>query len=159
MRKSRTARAKQLLTLSTEGARDRQVREGTEALAFGVIFTGAGKETVAEIECRLFAREKEAKLERKVSAVTSFVFGALEIGGGIALEIAAEDHGLNWLGRGLMAGGVGAGILGIGTLAIRSEEERLADLWRTDRASPSPVSSLRIVPRIGFGSAGIAGIF
>ena len=99
-----------------------------------------GPDTIAEKERRLYARAKEAKTERTVNAVVSFVFGALELGGGIALEAAADDRGLKWLGRGLMAGGAGAAILGIGQLAVRSEPERLADLWRSSRSSSGSMS-------------------
>jgi hypothetical protein len=116
---------------------------------------------VAEFERALFAAEKSAKVERTATAVGSFVFGALELGGGIALEVAATDPGLKWLGRGLMAGGVGSAIVGGGALAVRSETERLADQWRRERTLPDAKSrpALSVVPQLGIGSVGVTGTF
>jgi hypothetical protein len=114
-----------------------------------------------ELERGLFAEEKAAKAERTVTAVTSFVFGAAEIAGGIAIEATAEDPGLRWLGRSLVVAGAASGIMGTGALMVRSETERIADLWRSERRFPDARgrSSLTVTPQLGMGSVGLAGTF
>lgn len=113
---------------------------------------------VRDAERALAARAKSAKRERIAEAVVSFVFGAAEIGGGLLLQARAADEGLVWLGRGLVAGGVGAGILGASALAVRSEDERMADAWRREQPLPPP-RAVTFAPRLGLGSVGLAGTF
>jgi uncharacterized membrane protein len=222
-REERRARLQHLLDTAAESARDRRVLDGAEALAAGVLFTGAGvaswvtpadpgaRETrdvlggvfvgvgalmlaggayalstpsameeqraaylaalrgspdtleaaLRETEREIFAREREAKTERTTKALASFVFGAAEIAGGIALATQAKDSSLQWLGGGLIAGGVGAALYGAIALTVRSEEERIADLWRSERALPAGPSrgALTVVPRLGLGSVGLTGSF
>ena len=108
------------------------------------------------LECAVVARR-----ERITEGVMSFVLGALEIGGGLTLALTTDDSSLQWLAGGLMAAGVGSGLVGVGRLSVRSEEERIAELWRTERAlSPSPPrTSLRLTPRVGLGALGVSGSF
>ena len=108
------------------------------------------------LECAVVARR-----ERITVGVMSFVLGALEIGGGLTLALTTDDSSLQWLAGGLMAGGLGSGLVGVGRLSVRSEEERIAELWRTERAlSPSTSrTSLRLTPRVGLGALGISGSF
>ncbi len=121
----------------------------------------AAEAVLREAEGEVFAKEEAAKTERLATAVVSFVFGAAEIVGGIALEASTEDPGLRWLGRGLLAGGVGAGIFGVAALSIRSEPERMADRWRHERTVPDPTgsSAMTLFPRLGVGGVGFAGTF
>jgi hypothetical protein len=117
---------------------------------------------VRDAERELFAREIAAREERVSSGITTFTFGALEIGGGVALLLATDDTGLKWLGGGLIAAGIGSGFTGAGLLMVRSEDERIADLWRKERALPaarSRSSSLKLSPTIGLGGIGLAGRF
>ncbi len=116
---------------------------------------------VRDAERELFDRAVVARRERIGEGVLVFVLGALEIGGGITLAVMSDDSGLKWLGGGLVAAGIGSAFTGIGRLSVRSEEERIADLWRTERAlSPSsPRTSLRLTPRVGLGGLGLAGTF
>jgi len=116
---------------------------------------------VRDAEIELYAREKAAREERIALGVGGFVFGALEIAGGIVLAAETDDSGLKWLGAGLVAAGVGSAFTATGALAVRSEEERIADLWRRERAlpSPGPQSRLRLAPMIGLSNLGIRGSF
>ncbi len=116
---------------------------------------------VRDAERELFERAVVARRERIAEGVGNFVLGALEIGGGITLALATDDSSLHWLAGGLVAAGVGSGIVGVGRLSARSEDERIVDLWRTERAlSPSsPRTSFRLVPRVGLGSLGLSGSF
>jgi|GEM_PF-1863517 len=127
------------------------LREGPQNLAA----------SAREAERVLLADEREARKDRIATGIATFVFGALEIGGGIAIEASTDDPSLTWLGRGLIAGGVGAGIIGAFELGMRSEEERLADLWRNQRSLPERATSSapRLTPRIGFGQIGLSGTF
>lgn len=131
--------------------------------AYVAALRAGGPEATAEIvrdaERALAARAKAAKTERVAEAVVSFVFGALEIGGGLLLQARADDDGLVWLGRGLVASGVGAGILGVSSLAVRSEHERTFDAWQRDRALPAPSSGAKAGVRLGLGTVGLAGTF
>ena len=65
------------------------------------------------------------------------------------------------LAGGLIAAGVGSGFTGVGRLSMHSEEERIAELWRTERAlSPSGKrTSLQLTPRLRLGALGISGTF
>lgn len=115
----------------------------------------------AKFERALFAAEKAARTERTVDAITSFVFSAAQVVAGIALEADATDDGMKWLGRSLMVGGVGSAVLGSGALLVRSETERMADVWRARSpadASRSP-TVIRVVPRFGIGGVGVSGSF
>lgn len=116
---------------------------------------------VRDAERELFDRAVIARKERIAEGVFQFVIGALEIGGGITLAVTTDDSSLQWLAGGLMAAGVGSGFMGVGRLSVRSEEERIAELWRTERAlSPSPPrTSLRLTPRVGLGALGLSGTF
>lgn len=102
-----------------------------------------------------------ARTERQSSAIASFVAGAAMASGGIVLELEASDHGLVWLGRSLMVASAGTVAIGVGDLVVRSEEERLLDLFRqTQPASRQPAAcGVCVVPRIGLGVIGLAGTF
>ena len=65
------------------------------------------------------------------------------------------------LAGGLIAAGVGSGVTATGRLAVRSEEERIADLWRTERELvPSRNrSGLKLRPQLGLGGFGLSGTF
>lgn len=117
---------------------------------------------VHNAERELFARAEDARSQRITEGVAAFVFGALEIGGGLVLALTTDDSDVKWLAGGLMAAGVGTGVTGVGRLAVRSEEERIADLWRTERALSPPrgrSSRLRLTPQVGLGGVGLAGTF
>ncbi|MFO0679745.1 MAG: hypothetical protein U0169_24685 [Polyangiaceae bacterium] len=118
----------------------------------------------ARFERALFAAEKAARTDRTITAVTSFVFAAAEIVAGIAVETETRDDGTRWLGRSLMVGGVGSAILGGGALLVRSETERVADVWRARPLPDAPTAAnsptaIRVVPRFGIGVLGLAGSF
>jgi hypothetical protein len=152
----------QLLTPSTmEERRDAYVRA-----------LGGGPESmeiaVRDAERELFEMAKIARRERIGEGVFSFIFGAVELGGGIALLATQDDPDLHWLAGGLLAASVGAVATGIGRFSVRSEEERIAEMWRTERrslprgpAAPSPplAPASKLTPRIGLGGLGIAGTF
>lgn len=116
---------------------------------------------VRDAERELFERAVVARRERIAEGVGNFVLGALQIGGGVTLALATDDSSLHWLAGGLVASGVGSGIVGVGRLSARSEEERIVDLWTTERslAPSSPRTSFRLVPRLGLGSLGLSGTF
>lgn len=114
---------------------------------------------------RLVARELDerasaARLERYVTAVVSFSAGAAMAATGLALELDAKDDGLVWLGRGLLAASAGSVAIGVAELVVRSEDERLAELFRAERGAVARRSvGLRLSPRVGFGSVGLGGSF
>ncbi|MBS2014215.1 MAG: DUF2306 domain-containing protein [Deltaproteobacteria bacterium] len=118
---------------------------------------------VREADRMLVARARAAKTERVAEGVAAFVFAALEIGGGLVLQARSDDPGLVWLGRGLVAGGAGAAILGVAHLAVRSEEERVLETWQRERALPEPPSraptGVRVTPQLGLGTIGLVGTF
>jgi hypothetical protein len=116
---------------------------------------------VRDAERELFDRAVVARRARIAEGVMSFVVGGIGIGGGLALALTSDDSSLQWLGGGLVAAGVGSGLVGIGRLSVRSEAERIAELWRTERAitSSPPRASLRLTPRVGIGALGIEGSF
>ncbi|MBX3189670.1 MAG: hypothetical protein KF819_21780 [Labilithrix sp.] len=111
---------------------------------------------VRDAEREIFEMEAVARRNRIGEGVFSFVFGALELGGAITLFVASDNPDLHWLGGGLVAASVGSIATGTGRLAVRSEEERLADLWRNERGTASPRSSKL---RLDFGLGGISGTF
>jgi hypothetical protein len=57
--------------------------------------------------------------------------------------------------------GLGTGVQSVGFFAIRGEDERIADLWREERALPVTRgrSSFRLSPVVGLGGIGIRGAF
>ncbi len=127
---------------------------------------GAVDAAVLEAERELFERAVDARHERIGLGVGMFVFGALEIAGGIVLLHATDDSDLHWLGGGLIAAGVGSGITGVGNLAVGSEDERIAELWRRERGMPNPKLSsgprkktVELMPSVGLGSIGLTGRF
>lgn len=116
---------------------------------------------VRNAEQELYTRETDARMQRFTEAGLLFGFGALEMGGGLALALTADDASLKWLGGGLLATGLGTGVTGIGRLAVRSEEERIAELWRNERAiAPARAqSSIKVRPQVGPTGIGLAGTF
>lgn len=104
-------------------------------------------------------RAATARTERRASAVVSFALGLAMASAGVALEVEAEDHGLVWLGRSLIVASAGSVAIGVGTLVVRSEEERIYDLFRQAGAREPGARGLRVVPRIGLGTVGLAGTF
>ncbi len=117
----------------------------------------------ASFERALFAAEKSAKTERTATAITSFVFAASQAVAGIAIEADTRDDGLRWIGRSLMVSAVGSVVVGWGSLLVRSETERMADLWRarnpTSSAGASTTTALRVSPTLGMGTVGLVGSF
>ncbi len=76
---------------------------------------------VRDAERELFERAVVARRERIAEGVMGFVLGALEIGGGATLAVTTDDSSLQWLAGGLMAAGVGSGLVGVARLSVRSE--------------------------------------
>lgn len=109
----------------------------------------------------LGARASAARIERRASAISTFVLGIAMAVWGVALEVEATDHGRVVLGRSLLVASAGSVAIGVGELVVRSEEERFFDLYR--KLSPPPpktaASALRLTPRIGLGTVGLAGTF
>lgn len=116
---------------------------------------------VRNAEREIFEMANIARRERITEGVLSFVLGAASIAGGIVLVATSDDPNLHWLGGGLIAGGAGSGFTGTARLAMRSEEERLAELWRTERtSSPAmPVRQLKLGPTVRIAGLGLAGTF
>ncbi len=76
---------------------------------------------------RLFERAAQKRKDRIGIGIGSFVFGAAELGGGIALLAATDDSGLHWLGRRSHRRGIALGDLQASDALVRSEDERMAD--------------------------------
>jgi hypothetical protein len=121
---------------------------------------------VLEAERELFKREVDARHERYATGAFSMLFGALELAGGVVLLTATDDSDLHWLAGGLLAAGVGSGITGLSHFVVGSEDERIADLWRKERAATDPKlrssgrrKLIELKPSIGFGSFGLKGTF
>ena len=101
-----------------------------------------------------------ARRERIAEGVLHFVLAGLEISGGVVLLATTDDPNLHWLGGGLLAASGGSVLTGVARLALRSEEERIADLWRQERSAPPPSQrTLELSPLIGLGALGVAGTF
>lgn len=125
---------------------------------------------VRDAEKEIFEMESIARKQRLGEGAFSFVLSSLELGGGIVILATQDDPDLHWLAGGLFAASAGSIATGIGRFSVRTEEERLADLWRNERGpsvrSPAmplppaaPASKVRLVPRIGIGAVGISGTF
>jgi hypothetical protein len=116
---------------------------------------------VRDAEREIFEMAVIARRERIAEGVLDFVLAGLEIGGGVVLLASTDDPNLHWLAGGLFAASAGSVVTGVARLAVRSEEERIAGLWRQERSSPPPPAerTLRISPLIGVGAIGIGGTF
>jgi hypothetical protein len=117
---------------------------------------------------------KEADAQRglrKTMGYLSAGVGGLLVAVGVAAEVAANGESvpnaaadLRWAGGMGLAFGAGEIVLGLGMLAIRSEPERLWDLWSSEPSTvlaprPNSQTSLRLRPMVGLGSLGLAGTF
>jgi hypothetical protein len=116
---------------------------------------------VRDAELEIVARANSHRRWRTVASVISLSVGALALGGGITAEALTSDPDAKFPARALMGIGAGYIFVGTGTLFLRSEEERMADLWNKERALPSggAHSGLRLSPRIGLGAVGLSGTF
>ena len=124
---------------------------------------------VRDAEKEIFEMESIARKQRLGEGAFSFVLSSLELGGGIVILATQSDPDLHWLAGGLFAASAGSIATGIGRFSVRTEEERLADLWRNERGPsfrspamplpPAPASKVRLVPRIGIGAVGVSGTF
>jgi drug/metabolite transporter (DMT)-like permease len=116
---------------------------------------------VREAEREVLARAAAAKRARTVAGYAMSGVGVAALGLGIAGELSAEEPGARLLSRFGIVAGVGYALGGVGVLSLRSEEERLADLWANDPATRQvrPTGGLRLRPLFGLGTVGVAGTF
>ncbi len=116
---------------------------------------------VRDAEAELLARAEAQRRQRTIMGIGSIALGALVIGAGAVVEVVDTSDTVRTWGRVGMAAGAAWGLTGLTNLVLRSEEERLAELWKKERAFPveSGTSSLRIRPLVGVGALGIGGTF
>lgn len=117
---------------------------------------------VRDAELELLDMAAIARRHRIAEGIVSLVFGALQIGGGITLAVTKDTPNMQWLAGGLIASGIGSHATAIGRFAVRSEEERMMDLWqneRTARPHAPAASGPALSPRIGVGGLGLEGTF
>lgn len=121
--------------------------------------------SVRDAEKELFEMAKTARHERIAEGVFSAIFGVAELVGGVVLLTAQDDPDLHWLAGGLLAASAGSVFTSASRFSVRSEEERIADLWRTERersprgpAMPLAPTS-RLTPRLTLRGLGVGGTF
>jgi hypothetical protein len=122
---------------------------------------------VRDAEREILALADRARRGRAAARWGGLVAGGLLIAGGATLTIASfasksellGDDAFKVMGVGLMASAAPLPILGL--VDVRSEEERMADLWRKERGveAISTPPKLTVKPLVGLDMLGLQGSF